>query len=65
MKICEKCGVEIINGVNGCMMMGNICDKCGDWPNYGPSGVAAPRRYTDIPDDYLNYIESCFLPDDD
>lgn len=40
MKICKKCGIEIINGVNGSMIMGNICHDCGDRPVY----YTRPRR---------------------
>ena len=31
MKICKLCGVEIINGENGCTMAGDICFKCKPW----------------------------------
>lgn len=31
MKTCKKCGKEIINGVNGCMLAGDICFDCQPW----------------------------------
>lgn len=35
MKVCRECGVEIINGINGCQITGDICFKCrGGFPDY-------------------------------
>ena len=34
MKVCRVCGVEIINGQNGCQIMGDICFDCGGRPDY-------------------------------
>lgn len=31
MKICRICGAEIVNGVNGCTMAGNVCFNCKPW----------------------------------
>lgn len=31
MKICKQCGAEIINGVNGCVMAGDVCFSCRPW----------------------------------
>ena len=31
MKKCRKCGCEIVNGVNGCTMAGDICFSCKPW----------------------------------
>lgn len=46
MKVCDKCGIEIINGVNGCMLTGNVCFTCrGGAPRYYDK-LAAPT-YTD------------------
>ena len=28
MKICRECGKIIINGINGCMLAGDICFDC-------------------------------------
>ena len=40
MKTCQKCGIEIINGKNGCMFLGNICFDCnGGLPNYPKSAT--------------------------
>lgn len=34
MKYCVKCGTEIKNGLNGCMML-NVCFDCnGGYPDY-------------------------------
>jgi len=34
MKVCRVCGVEIVNGQNGCQIMGDICFDCGGRPDY-------------------------------
>ena len=35
MKVCRVCGVEIINGRNGCQITGDICFDCrGGPPDY-------------------------------
>lgn len=54
MKKCRVCGAEIINGQNGCMMLGDICFDCHGGPPVYPS----PRRidYPEAPD-YLDWIE--------
>ena len=42
MKTCKKCGKEIINGVNGCMLAGDICFDCQPWdmkPTKSPRAV--------------------------
>lgn len=31
MKKCKCCGVEIVNGENGCAMAGNVCFQCRPW----------------------------------
>lgn len=59
MKICEKCGIEIINGVNGCMLNGNICDNCSGFkPDYKitPANKNNYDNYNSI--NYDNYIDS-------
>lgn len=28
MKVCKVCGCKIFNGVNGCVLSGNICFEC-------------------------------------
>lgn len=49
MKFCEKCGVEIINGVNGCQFTGYKCFDCFERPDYSR---APARRGADwMPDD--------------
>jgi hypothetical protein len=39
-KMCRECGAEIVNGVNGCMLKGNICNAC----NPGLYYLAPPRQ---------------------
>ena len=39
MKTCVICGMEIINGVNGCMIMNECFDCHGGYPKY-----PAPRQ---------------------
>ncbi len=39
MKICVKCGKEIINGINGCEMMKECFDCHGGFPKYAPPTV--------------------------
>lgn len=54
MKICRKCGAEIIDGMNGCQLTGDICFNCrGGRPVY-----PAPRQ-VDYPEtmEYLEWIE--------
>lgn len=34
MKKCVKCGNEIVNGVNGCMIMNECFDCHGGFPKY-------------------------------
>lgn len=34
MKKCIKCGREIINGVNGCMLLNDCFDCHGGYPKY-------------------------------
>lgn len=54
MKTCRKCGVEIVNGQNGCQLLGDICFDC----NGGHPVYPAPRKI-DYPEemDYLDWIE--------
>ena len=47
MKICKICGREIVNGVNGCAMAGDVCFDCKPWrmklipaTRWGDDGVA-------------------------
>jgi len=57
MKRCEKCGCEIVLGVNGCTLL-PVCFDCnGGHPEY-----PAPVRIN-YPDsmDYLDYIENLCL----
>lgn len=53
MKTCRVCGSEIVDGVNGCQLMGDICFDCGGRPVY-----PAPRR-VDYPEEieYLDWLE--------
>lgn len=53
MKKCIKCGVEIVNGQNGCQLL-DVCFCC----NGGRPVYPAPRKI-DYPEsmDYLNWIE--------
>lgn len=48
MKICRQCGVEIINGENGCAMAGDICFTCKPWN----MRKIAPSRRIEITGDY-------------
>ena len=41
MKKCRCCGVEIVNGENGCMMAGDVCFDCKPW---NMSMIPARRR---------------------
>ena len=44
MKKCEKCGKEIVNGVNGCQLM-KICFECnGGFPDYPKYSYASAER---------------------
>lgn len=44
MKICRKCGCEIINGVNGCQFTGDICFPCrGGAPDYSKLPKVQPE----------------------
>jgi len=61
MKCCSKCGVEIINGENGCALM-DICFDCnGGYPKYAP----ATKRGLLGNDDYFDYVEGCCIGDID
>ena len=52
MKTCDKCGIEITNGKNGCMLLGNICFDCnGGLPIYHN----VPARFVDD-NDYESLI---------
>lgn len=55
MKICSHCGKEIINGVNGCMFMGNTCFDCGGQPQYYTPSI---KFGGDVTQDEMNYSES-------
>ena len=58
MKICDKCGIEIINGVNGCMLNGDICDNCSGFkPDFKivPGSKHNYECYNS--NDYDNYID--------
>lgn len=53
MKKCIRCGVEIVNGQNGCQLL-DVCFCC----NGGHPVYPAPRKI-DYPEsvDYLDWIE--------
>lgn len=53
MKRCNKCGCEIVNGVNGCGLMQDCFSCHGGPPKYGPAIV---KQYPDSYD-YLDYME--------
>ena len=60
MKRCIKCGCEIENGTNGCMMLPD-CFKChGGYPDYSKS----VSTRTEISLDELDAIEARCLGDD-
>ena len=54
MKTCRKCGCEIVNGQNGCQLLGDICFDCnGGYPHYPPPvRINYPESM-----DYLDWIE--------
>lgn len=59
MKKCIKCGCEIVNGVNGCMLM-NDCFGChGGYPKY-PKPI---RAKFEISWSELDYLEDRCLND--
>ena len=61
MKICRNCGVEIINGQNGCQLMGDICFTCGGAPNYNN---CPPRRlYNEMTWDEVDALENLCIDD--
>lgn len=62
MKICSKCGKEIIYGINGCQMM-NECFEChGGFPQY----AKATGRYVKvISEDELDAMEDRCLRDEE
>lgn len=53
MKKCIKCGVEIVNGQNGCQLL-DVCFCCN-----GGHPVYPAHRKIDYPEemDYLDWIE--------
>lgn len=56
MRTCEKCGCEIENGVNGCMLL-NECFKChGGFPRY-PKPSEKPIIWN-LSEAEINYLES-------
>lgn len=59
MKVCRVCGVEIINGENGCQLMGDICYKCGGQPDYSH---CPPRKlYDELTWDEVDHLEAMCL----
>lgn len=60
MKKCIICGKEIINGVNGCMLLDDCFDCHGGYPKYAP---ATARETVDYDDDRLNYLEAMCVRD--
>ena len=56
MKMCRKCGTEIINGTNGCMLLGDICNTC--YNGGKPIRYAPPKSR--INEYYSNNEESYF-----
>jgi hypothetical protein len=58
MKICKQCGNEITNGINGCMLMGDICFDCGGKPQY----ISPPIKFGgDITEDEMKMLGSLSL----
>lgn len=50
-KRCRLCGDEIVNGVNGCSLAGDICFSCRPW-----NVKTIPARRADAGADYENMI---------
>ena len=47
MKICEICGAEIIDGVNGCTFAGSVCFSCKPWNMKLIVREALPYEFSD------------------
>ena len=60
-KRCVKCGVIIINGVNGCTLMDDCFTCHGGYPKY-PAPIVKAHEYSD---DEINAILDDVLHDDD
>ena len=58
MKHCRKCGCEIVNGMNGCQLLGDICFDCnGGRPKYPDPIVIAGPIYEDVDFEELILID--------
>ena len=57
MKKCRCCGVEIVNGVNGCQLTGDICFPCrGGAPDYSKLPPSTLNTFM-VTEDDLNSLE--------
>ena len=58
-KRCRRCGAEIVNGVNGCSLAGDVCFSCRPW-NMRPVPVKRPEPSGDYESKILMMQEAYY-----